>query len=68
MAQRIARYTTRHCSHCRQARAFLRRHGIPFREQDVEGSQRAFKELIGFDPKKLKKTLQKGGFEMQSSQ
>ena len=82
MAQRIALYTTRHCSHCRQAKAFLRQHEIPFREFDVEGSQRAFKAfkqaggqgvpfiligrmtLNGFDPKKLRKTLQQCGFEI----
>jgi len=80
--QRIALYTTRHCGHCRQAKAFLRQYGIPFHEIDVECNQRAYKEfkraggqgvpliligrmtLNGFDPKKLKKTLQQCGFEM----
>ncbi len=38
----ITLYSTRQCSHCRQAKAFLRKHKIPFVELDVERNKRAF--------------------------
>jgi glutaredoxin 3 len=38
---RITLYSTRNCSHCRRAKAFLQEHHIPFSEQDVERNRRA---------------------------
>jgi glutaredoxin len=38
-------FTSRPCSHCQRAKAFLRGRGIAFREMDVGSSQRARKEL-----------------------
>jgi glutaredoxin len=42
---RILLYATRQCSHCRQAKAFFKKHKIPFTEWDVERNQRAWKEF-----------------------
>lgn len=42
---RVLLYTTRQCRHCQQAKAFLKQHGIPFSEWDVERNQRAWKEF-----------------------
>ena len=41
---RIRVYTTRNCQHCRYLKDFLRRHKLPFLEQDVERNRRAFSE------------------------
>ncbi|MCF7983319.1 MAG: hypothetical protein K9L70_02855 [Thiohalocapsa sp.] len=38
-------YTTASCSHCNRAKAFLRGHGIGFREMDVARNPRARKEF-----------------------
>ena len=42
---RILLYTTRQCTHCKQAKAFFKKHKIPFTEWDVERNQRAWKEF-----------------------
>ncbi len=42
---RVLLYTTRQCAHCKQAKAFLKKHKIPFTEWDVERNQRAWKEF-----------------------
>ncbi len=34
----VVMYTTSHCPYCRQAKAYLARRGIPFREVDIEAS------------------------------
>ncbi len=36
----IVIYTTQRCGYCKQARAFLTGHGIPYQEYDVEHSPR----------------------------
>jgi len=43
--KRVVIYTAPGCAHCRRAKAFLRKRGIPFREMDVGRSPRAMKEL-----------------------
>jgi glutaredoxin len=44
-APRITLYSTRQCSYCRQVKAYLRQHNIPFSEQDVERNRRAMLEF-----------------------
>ena len=45
MAARVTLYSSPGCSHCRQARDYLRNHRIPFHELDVQKSPRARKQL-----------------------
>jgi glutaredoxin len=42
---KVTVYSTRQCSNCRQAKAFLQKHKIRFMEFDVEKNQRASKEF-----------------------
>lgn len=49
MSVRITLYSAPGCSHCRQAREFLRNHRIPFQELDVQRSPRARKQLHRLD-------------------
>jgi len=42
---RITLYTTPGCHHCRRIKQWLRSHGVPFREEDVTRSARAFREF-----------------------
>ena len=42
---RVLLYTTRQCTHCRQVKAFLKKHKIPFTEWDIEQNRRAGKEF-----------------------
>lgn len=81
-ATRITLYTTRNCSHCRRAKAYLKEHHIPFSEQDVERNSRAQldfiraggrgvplivigeRQLNGFEPRQLQKTLRQAGFDV----
>jgi glutaredoxin len=42
---RVTLYSTRQCAWCKQAKAFLKRHRIPFQEFDVEKNRRAFREF-----------------------
>jgi glutaredoxin len=44
-AERVTLYTTRQCPHCRQVKAYLKQHKIPFAEFDVERNRRAFSEF-----------------------
>ncbi|MDR3401374.1 MAG: glutaredoxin family protein [Chthoniobacter sp.] len=34
----VVMYTTSHCPYCKQAKAYLTRRGVPFREVDIEAS------------------------------
>ena len=42
---RLSLYTSASCVHCRRAKAFLRRHEIPFREMDMDRNRRARSEF-----------------------
>ena len=42
---RVILYSTTHCGYCGQAKAFLRKHKIPFSEYDVERNRRAFTDF-----------------------
>jgi glutaredoxin len=42
---RITLYTSGRCGYCRQAKAFLQKHKIPFAEFNIERNQRAFVEF-----------------------
>ncbi len=42
-APRITLYSTRRCSHCRQLKQWLTRHGHRFQEFDIESNPRALK-------------------------
>ncbi|MES9884507.1 MAG: glutaredoxin family protein [Sedimenticola sp.] len=44
-AERITLYSTRQCSHCRQAKAYLKQHKISFVEFDIERNRRAFSDF-----------------------
>jgi glutaredoxin len=50
---RVTLYTSRQCSACRQARAYLEQLGIPFQELDVRTSQRAQKSLARLGTRSL---------------
>ena len=43
-APRITLYSTSRCAHCRQAKQWLKQHGLRFQEFDIERNQRAFKD------------------------
>ncbi len=42
---RITLYSSHGCSHCRQLKAWLKQHGLPFREFDIQRNARAFKDF-----------------------
>ncbi|MES9846573.1 MAG: glutaredoxin domain-containing protein [Candidatus Sedimenticola sp. PURPLELP] len=42
---RVTLYSTRQCSYCRQAKAFLQKKKVPFAEFDVERNRRAFNDF-----------------------
>jgi glutaredoxin len=44
-APRIAIYTTRACSHCRQAKQVMKKWGVRFQELDIENNHRAWAEF-----------------------
>jgi glutaredoxin len=44
-AKRIVLYSSAQCPHCKRAKAFLQREGIPFREMDIGRNARARKAL-----------------------
>lgn len=47
---RVILYTTAWCQYCKQARNYMRNHGVPYREYDVETSEKGrsdFKKLNG---------------------
>jgi len=44
-APRITLYTTSGCTHCRQLKQWLKAHGIPFREMDIQRNPRALREF-----------------------
>lgn len=39
-------YTTNYCGYCEQAKALLRRKGVPFEEIDVTGDDEARRKLV----------------------
>lgn len=43
--ERITLYSTRQCSHCRMAKAYLKQQKVPFAEFDIERNRRAFTEF-----------------------
>ncbi|WP_457672995.1 glutaredoxin family protein [Thiolapillus sp.] len=42
---RITLYSTAGCAHCRQLKAWLKRHHLAFREFDIQRNARAFREF-----------------------
>ncbi len=42
---RITLYSSSGCCHCRQLKAWLKQHELPFREFDIQRNARAFKDF-----------------------